>query len=45
MDFNILRMSFVCGFLDVSLRNKNLGFKSIVFYEKGSVYNFKREEI
>ncbi|MCQ2830464.1 phenylalanine--tRNA ligase subunit beta [Helicobacter pylori] len=44
-DLNTLRTSLVCGLLDASLRNKNLGFKSIAFYEKGSVYNSKREEI
>ncbi|PUD13991.1 phenylalanine--tRNA ligase subunit beta [Helicobacter pylori] len=44
-DLNTLRTSLVCGLLDASLRNKNLGFKSIAIYEKGSVYNSKREEI
>ncbi|GAA8478629.1 phenylalanine--tRNA ligase subunit beta [Helicobacter pylori] len=44
-ELNTLRTSLVCGLLDASLRNKNLGFKSIAFYEKGSVYNSKREEI
>ncbi|OOC21621.1 phenylalanine--tRNA ligase subunit beta [Helicobacter pylori] len=44
-DLNTLRTSLVCGLLDASLRNKNLGFKSIALYEKGSVYNVKREEI
>ncbi|MGL2446922.1 phenylalanine--tRNA ligase subunit beta [Helicobacter pylori] len=44
-DLNTLRTSLVCGLLDASLRNKNLGFKSIALYEKGSVYNSKREEI
>ncbi|MFP6073527.1 phenylalanine--tRNA ligase subunit beta [Helicobacter pylori] len=44
-DLNTLRTSLVCGLLDASLRNKNLGFKSIALYEKGSVYNAKREEI
>ncbi|MGL2560647.1 phenylalanine--tRNA ligase subunit beta [Helicobacter pylori] len=44
-ELNILRTSLVCGLLDASLRNKNLGFKSIALYEKGSVYNSKREEI
>ncbi len=44
-DLNTLRASLVCGLLDASLRNKNLGFKSIALYEKGSVYNSKREEI
>ncbi len=44
-ELNTLRTSLVCGFLDASLRNKNLGFKSIALYEKGSVYNSKREEI
>ncbi len=44
-DLNTLRASLVCGLLDASLRNKNLGFKSIALYEKGSVYNAKREEI
>ncbi|WRF65989.1 phenylalanine--tRNA ligase subunit beta [Helicobacter pylori] len=44
-DLNTLRTSLVCGLLDTSLRNKNLGFKSIALYEKGSVYNAKREEI
>ncbi|MCQ2899016.1 phenylalanine--tRNA ligase subunit beta [Helicobacter pylori] len=44
-DLNTLRTSLVCGILDASLRNKNLGFKSIALYEKGSVYNSKREEI
>ncbi|PUD77373.1 phenylalanine--tRNA ligase subunit beta [Helicobacter pylori] len=44
-ELNTLRTSLVCGLLDASLRNKNLGFKSIAFYEKGSVYNAKREEI
>ncbi len=44
-ELNTLRMSLVCGLLDASLRNKNLGFKSIALYEKGSVYNSKREEI
>ncbi|WQW67587.1 phenylalanine--tRNA ligase subunit beta [Helicobacter pylori] len=43
-DLNTLRTSLVCGLLDASLRNKNLGFKSIALYEKGSVYNAKREE-
>ncbi|RVY08971.1 phenylalanine--tRNA ligase subunit beta [Helicobacter pylori] len=43
-DLNTLRTSLVCGLLDASLRNKNLGFKSIALYEKGSVYNSKREE-
>ncbi len=45
MELNTLRTSLVCGLLDASLRNKNLGFKSIALYEKGSVYNSKREEI
>ncbi|WRF76071.1 phenylalanine--tRNA ligase subunit beta [Helicobacter pylori] len=44
-ELNTLRTSLVCGILDASLRNKNLGFKSIALYEKGSVYNAKREEI
>ncbi|WQR82842.1 phenylalanine--tRNA ligase subunit beta [Helicobacter pylori] len=44
-DLNTLRTSLVCGLLDASLRNKNLGFKSIALYEKGSVYSSKREEI
>ncbi|EMG97298.1 phenylalanine--tRNA ligase subunit beta [Helicobacter pylori] len=44
-ELNTLRTSLVCGLLDASLRNKNLGFKSISLYEKGSVYNSKREEI
>ncbi len=44
-ELNTLRTSLVCGLLDTSLRNKNLGFKSIALYEKGSVYNSKREEI
>ncbi len=44
-ELNTLRTSLVCGLLDASLRNKNLGFKSIALYEKGSVYNAKREEI
>ncbi|GAA8130213.1 phenylalanine--tRNA ligase subunit beta [Helicobacter pylori] len=44
-ELNTLRTSLVCGLLDASLRNKNLGFKSIALYEKGSVYNPKREEI
>lgn len=44
-ELNTMRTSLVCGLLDASLRNKNLGFKSIAFYEKGSVYNSKREEI
>ncbi|GAA8106160.1 phenylalanine--tRNA ligase subunit beta [Helicobacter pylori] len=44
-ELNTLRMSLVCGLLDASLRNKNLGFKSIALYEKGSVYNAKREEV
>ncbi len=44
-ELNTLRTSLVCGLLDASLRNKNLGFKSIAIYEKGSVYNSKREEI
>lgn len=44
-DLNTLRTSLVCGLLDASLRNKSLGFKSIALYEKGSVYNAKREEI
>ncbi|MGL2355284.1 phenylalanine--tRNA ligase subunit beta [Helicobacter pylori] len=44
-ELNTLRTSLVCGLLDASLRNKNLGFKSIAFYEKGSVYNAKREEV
>ncbi len=44
-DLNTLRTGLVCGLLDASLRNKNLGFKSIALYEKGSVYNAKREEI
>lgn len=44
-ELNTLRTSLVCGLLDASLRNKNLGFKSIAFYEKGSVYSSKREEI
>ncbi|WQX95037.1 phenylalanine--tRNA ligase subunit beta [Helicobacter pylori] len=44
-DLNTLRTSLVCGLLDASLRNKNSGFKSIALYEKGSVYNAKREEI
>ncbi|WQZ72193.1 phenylalanine--tRNA ligase subunit beta [Helicobacter pylori] len=44
-ELNTLRTSLVCGLLDASLRNKNLGFKSIALYEKGSVYNTKREEI
>ncbi|WQY75028.1 phenylalanine--tRNA ligase subunit beta [Helicobacter pylori] len=44
-DLNTLRTSLVCGLLDASLRNKNLGFKSIALYEKGSVYNSKRKEI
>ncbi|WQZ95591.1 phenylalanine--tRNA ligase subunit beta [Helicobacter pylori] len=44
-ELNSLRTSLVCGLLDASLRNKNLGFKSIALYEKGSVYNAKREEI
>ncbi|RVZ84080.1 phenylalanine--tRNA ligase subunit beta [Helicobacter pylori] len=44
-DLNTLRTSLVCGLLDASLRNKNLGFKSITLYEKGSVYNAKREEV
>ncbi|MDU9703350.1 phenylalanine--tRNA ligase subunit beta [Helicobacter pylori] len=43
-ELNTLRTSLVCGLLDASLRNKNLGFKSIALYEKGSVYNAKREE-
>ncbi|WP_104760517.1 phenylalanine--tRNA ligase subunit beta [Helicobacter cetorum] len=43
-ELNSLRTSLVCGLLDASLRNKNLGFKSIALYEKGSVYNSKREE-
>ncbi len=43
-ELNTLRTSLVCGLLDASLRNKNLGFKSIALYEKGSVYNSKREE-
>ncbi len=43
-DLNTLRTSLVCGLLDASLRNKNLGFKSIALYEKGSMYNSKREE-
>ncbi len=44
-ELNTLRTGLVCGLLDASLRNKNLGFKSIALYEKGSVYNSKREEI
>ncbi|WP_231247095.1 phenylalanine--tRNA ligase subunit beta [Helicobacter pylori] len=44
-ELNTLRTSLVCGLLDASLRNKNLGFKSIALYEKGSVYNSRREEI
>ncbi|WRD06055.1 phenylalanine--tRNA ligase subunit beta [Helicobacter pylori] len=44
-ELNTLRTNLVCGLLDASLRNKNLGFKSIALYEKGSVYNSKREEI
>ncbi|WP_187937615.1 phenylalanine--tRNA ligase subunit beta [Helicobacter pylori] len=44
-ELNTLRTSLVCGLLDANLRNKNLGFKSIALYEKGSVYNAKREEI
>ncbi|TPH58899.1 phenylalanine--tRNA ligase subunit beta [Helicobacter pylori] len=44
-ELNTLRTSLVCELLDASLRNKNLGFKSIALYEKGSVYNSKREEI
>ncbi|QQW79499.1 phenylalanine--tRNA ligase subunit beta [Helicobacter pylori] len=44
-ELNTLRTSLVCGLLDASLRNKNLGFKSIALYERGSVYNSKREEI
>ncbi|WP_033590300.1 phenylalanine--tRNA ligase subunit beta [Helicobacter pylori] len=44
-ELNTLRTSLVCGLLDASLRNKNLGFKSIALYEKGSVYSSKREEI
>ncbi|GAA8865126.1 phenylalanine--tRNA ligase subunit beta [Helicobacter pylori] len=44
-ELNTLRTSLVCGLLDASLRNKNLGFKSIALYEKGSVYNAEREEI
>ncbi|RKV26970.1 phenylalanine--tRNA ligase subunit beta [Helicobacter pylori] len=44
-DLNTLRTSLICGLLDASLRNKNLGFKSIALYERGSVYNSKREEI
>ncbi|MGN8372871.1 phenylalanine--tRNA ligase subunit beta [Helicobacter pylori] len=44
-ELNTLRTSLVCGLLDASLRNKNLGFKNIALYEKGSVYNSKREEI
>ncbi|WQY14089.1 phenylalanine--tRNA ligase subunit beta [Helicobacter pylori] len=44
-ELNTLRTSLVCGLLDASLRNKNLGFKSIALYEKGSMYNSKREEI
>ncbi|GAA9610619.1 phenylalanine--tRNA ligase subunit beta [Helicobacter pylori] len=44
-ELDTLRTSLVCGLLDASLRNKNLGFKSIALYEKGSVYNSKREEI
>ncbi|MBM0625199.1 phenylalanine--tRNA ligase subunit beta [Helicobacter pylori] len=44
-ELNTLRTSLVCGLLDASLRNKNLGFKSIALYEKGSVYNAKREEV
>ncbi|WP_101003122.1 phenylalanine--tRNA ligase subunit beta [Helicobacter pylori] len=44
-ELNTLRTSLVCGLLDASLRNKNLGFKSIALYEKGSVHNSKREEI
>ncbi len=44
-ELNTLRTSLACGLLDASLRNKNLGFKSIALYEKGSVYNSKREEI
>ncbi|WRD37786.1 phenylalanine--tRNA ligase subunit beta [Helicobacter pylori] len=44
-ELNTLRTSLVCGLLDASLRNKNLGFRSIALYEKGSVYNSKREEI
>ncbi|WRC39855.1 phenylalanine--tRNA ligase subunit beta [Helicobacter pylori] len=44
-ELNTIRTSLVCGLLDASLRNKNLGFKSIALYEKGSVYNSKREEI
>ncbi|WP_181231982.1 phenylalanine--tRNA ligase subunit beta [Helicobacter pylori] len=44
-ELNTLRTSLVCGLLDASLRNKNLGFKSIALYEKGSVYNSKREGI
>lgn len=44
-ELNTLRTSLVCGLLDASLRNKNLGVKSIALYEKGSVYNSKREEI
>ncbi|GAA7251208.1 phenylalanine--tRNA ligase subunit beta [Helicobacter pylori] len=44
-ELNTLRTSLVCGLLDASLRNKNLGFKSIALYEKGSAYNSKREEI
>ncbi|MGL2558102.1 phenylalanine--tRNA ligase subunit beta [Helicobacter pylori] len=44
-ELNTLRTSLVCGLLDASLRNKNLGFKSIALYEKGSVYNSKREEV
>ncbi|MGL2540605.1 phenylalanine--tRNA ligase subunit beta [Helicobacter pylori] len=44
-ELNTMRTSLVCGLLDASLRNKNLGFKSIALYEKGSVYNSKREEI
>lgn len=43
-ELNTLRTSLVCGLLDASLRNKNLGFKSIALYEKGSVYNAKRKE-
>ncbi len=44
-ELSTLRTNLVCGLLDASLRNKNLGFKSIALYEKGSVYNSKREEI
>ncbi|EMR55742.1 phenylalanine--tRNA ligase, beta subunit [Helicobacter pylori UMB_G1] len=44
-ELNTLRTSLVCWLLDASLRNKNLGFKSIALYEKGSVYNAKREEV